>query len=53
MCIIIIKCKVSVSLTPLLESFPLTPLDVVKGESHIIVQLFLPLILSFTLIDSP
>jgi len=49
----IIKCKVSVSLTPLLESFPLTPLDVVKGKSHIIAQLLLPLILSSTLIGSP
>jgi hypothetical protein len=49
----IIKCKVSAALTLLLEYFPPTPLDVVKGESHFIAQLLLPLILSSTLIGSP
>jgi hypothetical protein len=31
-----VKCKVSTSLTPLLGSFPLTPLDMVKGGSHML-----------------
>jgi hypothetical protein len=31
-----VKHKISMSLTPLIGSFPLTPLDMVKGVSHML-----------------
>jgi len=44
--VILVRCKFSAPSTPCLGPFPLTPLEIIKGESHKFLFLFLLFIIS-------